>query len=222
MRQTWSYEGKSGLYHKIKEHEDVANDIDKIIDDKGYNLISKKEIYRRYINYIKYFKENYSKEDKYDSLDEYENNFNIFVNLGQKFSNDFKGYKEYLGFVLKNRNVTKREQTGIISLIDKIESQLENINTSTKKLKEIILKGDLELEKDKKHYWKIVDEVQNWMYGKNNFCQKILQEIFNRYKKVYDLILKCKDKKKLEIYFKKLNKLDLINLFFISAKILIN
>ncbi|MBR0423663.1 MAG: hypothetical protein IJJ04_03420 [Clostridia bacterium] len=201
MRQTWSYEGKSGLYHKMKKGEDIRDDIDNIKKDKGYHIIFTKEIYKRYINYLNYFKENYSKKGRSDSFNEYEKNFKVFVNSGSLFLKDFKVYKNYLEFVLKNKNVTQKEQMGIIRLISNIKSQLKNIDTSIKKLEEIILKSDLELNTNKDYYLKI-EEVQNWLYGENNFYNKGLQKIFNDYKDIYDLIMKCNKDKFLACVYK--------------------
>ena len=215
MRQTWNYENRTGLYFKIKNGEYITEqDIKTITDDakdKGVYATKEFNIYLDYLNQLKG-----NRSDKNNDVDKYKTQFNTFVNFGKEFINGFKSYKSALEFVLKNNwIVTKKEQEGICDIITKIQLKLSNIGGSLEELKKILSKDNFESEKGKTYYLKLAQEVQEWMYGKDNFYQKGAQEYFSKYKDVCELSLKC-NSNKLKNCLKSLesNEKDRINIIY--------
>ena len=210
MRQSWgepdpNKNGPSNIYYKIlKNDEGVTQDeietITKDAKNKGVYATKEFNIYLDYLNQLKG-----NRSDKNNDVDKYKTQFNTFVNFGKEFINGFKSYKSALEFVLKNNwIVTKKEQEEICDIITKIQLKLSNIGGSLEELKKILSKDNFESEKGKTYYLKLAQEVQDFMYGKDNFYQKGAQKFFSKHMNVCELSLKC-DKKKLENYLKKLD-----------------
>lgn len=210
MRQTWIKPGdteqaSNQIYYKIfKKGEYVTQqNIDDIEKDPKFADIKDTKEFKRYLDYLnQLLKENRLGEN--NDLDKYKTQFDNFVHFGTNFIDGFKVYKNDLEFVLKNNwVVTKKEQEGICDIITKVQLKLNNIGGSLEELKKILSKDNLESEKGKTYYLKLAQEVQGFMYGKNNFYQKYAQKVFNKYKDVYKMILDCK-KDKLQNYVENL------------------
>lgn len=200
MRQTWgepnpNENGSNKIYYKIKNNGCVMeSDIEEIVKDaKNKGVFGTKE-FNEYFDYLNQIKGNKSSEN--NSIDDYKKQLGIFEKYSNEFLNGFKIYKDTLGFVLKNNwVVTKKEQEWICGMIANIQLKLNNISGSLGQLKKVLSKNNLESEKGQTYYLNLAEEIQNFMYGKNNFYQKGAQKVFNKYKKVYDLILKCNKNK---------------------------
>lgn len=206
MRQSWNYENNKGLYHNIKQGKYITEtDIKKIETSAKEKGIFSTEIYNKYFDYLCQLKGTGNIEN--DCIDEYKKQLDVFTCSGNEFLSNYKIYKNHLEFVLKNNwLITKKEKQYVCTMIEKAEKELNSIIDSLNNSKKILSKNNLEAEKSKMYYLRLAEEVQNWMYGKDNFYQKEAQKVFNKYKDIYKLIKEC-DIQKAKEYVQKV-KLD--------------
>ena len=145
-----SYKVKNGDYVTKQDIERITKDA----KDKG--VFATKE-FNEYFDYLNQLRG--SKSGENSSMGEYKKQFNIFEKYSSEFLNGFKGYKDVLEFVLKNNwVVTKKEQKGICDVIANLQLKLNNINSSLEQLKKVLLKDNLESEKEQTYYLNLADE----------------------------------------------------------------
>lgn len=214
MRQTWIKPGKTEqasnqIYYKIlKKGEYVTQqNIDDIEKDPIFADIKDTKEFKKYINYLNRLKKS---EVSQEDINKYKKNFEKFVMAGTMFLKDFKVYKDYFEFVLKNNwAITEKEAKHVGDSAERIILIFNDLTSSVHNIKEVLL-SNLERfgVKDKYQLLKLAKEVQEWMYGKNSFYQKHAQKVFDKYKDVYTMILDCK-KDKLQNYVGQLNLDDM-------------
>lgn len=221
MRQTWgkpnpNENGSNKIYYKIlKIGEYVTEqDIKQIMDDpKCSEVLSTKE-FKKYINYLKQLKRS---EISQDDISKYKKNFDEFVTVGNIFLKDFKVYKSFFEFVLKNKwAITEQEAESIGENVERVILIFNDLNKSVSGIKEILNSNMKKFgAADKYKLLELANEVQDWLYGKNNFYQKGAQKVVSKYKDVFDLIMKC-NKNKLEERVRQLDsdvKLEICDIY---------
>ena len=128
MRQKWgnldpNENGPFKIYYKIlKKGEYVTQkDIDDIMGDPRFSEIKDTKEFKKYISYLQRLKKNKMTENKITKKDinKYEEQYNQFVSSGTIFLKDFKVYKNYFEFVLKNEWIITKQEAEHVSDIAK-------------------------------------------------------------------------------------------------------
>lgn len=231
MRQTWNYENRKGLYYEIKKGKYITEqDIEDIKNNVDRNITGTNE-FKFYIKILKGIIETQetSLEKEFVEMDEEIKVKKILMDFSDKLSENILKLKNLMVDLMKSYNDVLQKET--MNYIDKVRKDYKQYNVYLEKIKQLFEVNNKKRNSDefKKNYvatknrLRMADEIQNWMYGENNFYQKDAQKVFNKYKKVYDLILKCKDEEKLKNYFQKLNskKINVSQVYSFLAMIVV-
>lgn len=207
MRQTWNKIGNStvGLYFKIKKGEsitrqDIENakkgslaggNIENTEEFKFYfkvleGIVSTQEAdsTTKFINTDEEIKAKKELEASGDEL------ITHMSELKDLLNKSYSSYIEDLQKQVEPLTVEVREKWKKYSVcLEKIRQLFE---TTNKKRNSDEFKKNYVATKNR---LRVAEELQKWMYGKDNFYEKGAQKVFNKYKDIYNLVMKCNESK---------------------------
>lgn len=215
MRQSWNHEKSTGLYHKIKKGEYITDK--DIADAKSYSLrggnIQNTEEFKFYFNILEGIvkTQETSLETKFIDMNKEIQVKKDLIAFSDKLSENILKLKNLIIGLIKSYNDTLQKEA--MDCIDKVRTDYKKYNAYLEEIRQLFEVNNKKRNSDEfknnyiatKNRLRVAEELQNWMYGENNFYKKGFKKIFNDYKDIYDLITKC-DKNKFCNCINKYNK----------------